>query len=601
MQSKKNTPIATAPVTEKAPRMKKSVVILRLLTYLWAHKIWLAIAALLTVAANVIALWGPNLAEDAIDAIKGPGDVDFDTVYQKGIAMLLCYAISAGLSFVLSAVMIHLSKKVVYQMRKEVFEHLVDLPVGYFDRNQTGDLISRLTYDIDTINASLSNDLIQICAGTITVVGAAIQMARIKPILMLVFALTVPCLVFFTIYRTKKVKPLFRRRSAKLGELNGYTEEMLSGQKTIRAYGKEEVMIDRFDRHNDEAVQAHYEADYQGSVVGPSVNFINNVSLALISTFGVLLCLGGKLSLGGLTAFNLYSRRFAGPINETANIISEIQSATSAAERVFRLLDEPTEAKVKEGDLPLPSPDGNVELDSVNFSYVADRPILHDVNLTVKKGETIAIVGPTGGGKTTLISLLMRFYDPDSGEIRIDGQNAYTTRMEDVRRAYAMVLQDTWLFGGTIAENLCYGNPDATQEEMEAAARAARIDDYIRSLPQGYETVLDENGVNVSKGQKQLLTIARAMLVDSPMLILDEATSNVDSRTEQKLQQAMDELMKEKTCFIVAHRLSTVQNASRIIVVRDGKIVETGNHASLLAQGGFYATLYNSQFEGAPQ
>ena len=601
MQSKKTAPVTPAPVSEKAPRMKKSAVILRLLSYLWEHKIWLAIAALLTIAANVIALWGPDLAEDAIDAIKGPGDVDFDTVYQKGIAMLLCYAISAALSFVLSAVMIHLSKKVVYQMRRQVFEHLVDLPVGYFDRNQTGDLISRLTYDIDTINASLSNDLIQICAGVITVVGAAIQMARIKPILMLVFAGTVPCLIFFTVYRTKKVKPLFRRRSAKLGELNGYTEEMLSGQKTIRAYGKEEVMISRFDRHNDEAVQAHYDADYQGSVVGPSVNFINNVSLALISTFGALLCLGGKMSLGGLTAFNLYSRRFAGPINETANIISEIQSATSAAERVFRLLDEPAEEKVKEGDLHLPSPCGEVELENVNFGYNAERQILYDVSLTVKRGETIAIVGPTGGGKTTLISLLMRFYDPQSGEIRIDGQNAYTTRMEDVRRSYAMVLQDTWLFGGTIAENLCYGNPDVTRKQMETAARAARIDDYIRSLPQGYETVLDENGVNISKGQKQLLTIARAMLVDSPMLILDEATSNVDSRTEQKLQEAMDELMKDKTCFIVAHRLSTVQNANRIIVVRDGRIVETGDHASLLAAGGFYATLYNSQFEGVEE
>ncbi|MBO5778503.1 MAG: ABC transporter ATP-binding protein [Clostridia bacterium] len=578
--------------------MKKRVVILRLLSYLAKHPLWLILAAILTVSSNIIALWGPELAEEAIDAIKGPGNVDFDIVMEKGITMLLCYALSAALAFALSAVMIHLSRKVVFEMRKQVFEHLVDLPVGYFDRNQTGDLISRLTYDIDTINASLSNDLIQICAGLITVTGAAIMMARKAPILMLVFAVTVPCLIFFTIYRTKKVKPLFRRRSAKLGELNGYTEEMLSGQKTIRAYGKEEVMISRFDRHNDEAVQAHYDADYQGSIVGPSVNFINNISLSLIYMFGALLYLSGGITLGALTAFNLYSRRFAGPINETANIISEIQSATSAAERVFRLLDQPTEAKVKEGDLPLPAPNGNVELDHVNFGYVKERQILHDVSLTVKKGETIAIVGPTGGGKTTLISLLMRFYDPTTGEIRIDGQNTYTTHMEDVRHAFAMVLQDTWLFGGTIAENLCYGNPSVTREEMEAAAKAARIDDYIRSLPLGYETVLDENGVNISKGQKQLLTIARAMLVDSPMLILDEATSNVDTRTEQKLQEAMDELMKERTCFIVAHRLSTVQNASRIIVIRDGKIVETGDHSTLLAAGGFYATLYNSQFEG---
>ncbi len=584
--------------TTNKPRMKKRVVILRLLGYLWQHKVLVFIAASLTITSNLIALWGPQLAEEAIDAIKGPGNVDFDVVYQKGITMLLCYALSAGLSFILSAVMITLSRKVVYTMRRQVFEHLVDLPVGYFDRNQTGDLISRLTYDIDTINASLSNDLIQICAGIIIVIGAGVQMIRKAPELMLIFAFTIPCLIFFTVYRMKKVKPLFRARSAKLGELNGYTEEMLSGQKTIRAYGKEEVMISRFDVHNNGAVEAHYNADYQASIVGPSVNFINNISLSLISMFGALLCLSGKLTLGTLTSFNLYSRRFAGPINETANIVSEIQSATSAAERVFRLLDEPIEAKVKSGDASLPAPQGDVELANVDFGYESDRQILHDITLKVKKGETLAIVGPTGGGKTTLISLLMRFYDPQSGEIRIDGQNTYTTNMEDVRHSYAMVLQDTWLFGGTIAENLAYGNPAVTREQMEEAARAARIDDYIRSLPDGYDTVLDENGVNISKGQKQLLTIARAMLVDSPMLILDEATSNVDSRTEQKLQEAMDELMKEKTCFIVAHRLSTVQNASRIIVVKDGTIVEMGDHKSLLAQNGFYASLYNSQFEG---
>ena len=583
---------------ETKPRMKKRVVILRLLGYLWQHKLLLLIATVLTISSNLIALWGPQLAEEAIDAIVAPGNVDFNVVYAKAITMLLCYALSAALAFILSVVMITLSRKVVYRMRKQVFEHLVDLPVGYFDRNQTGDLISRLTYDIDTINTSLSSDLIQICAGLITIIGAGIQMTRKAPILMLIFAFTIPYLIFFTVYRMKKVKPLFRARSAKLGALNGYTEEMLSGQKTIRAYGKEEVMISRFDVHNDAAVEAHYDADYQSSLVGPSVNFINNISLSLIIMFGGLLCLNGKLTIGALTSFNLYSRRFSGPINETANIVSEIQSAISAAERVFRLLDESVEAKVKEGDSSLPAPQGDVELHNVDFGYDNDRQILHDITLKVKKGETLAIVGPTGGGKTTLISLLMRFYDPQTGEIKIDGQNTYTTNMEDVRHSYAMVLQDTWLFGGTIAENLAYGNPGVTREQMEAAAKAARIDDYIRSLPNGYDTVLDENGVNISKGQKQLLTIARAMLVDSPMLILDEATSNVDSRTEQKLQEAMDELMKEKTCFIVAHRLSTVQNASRIIVVKDGTIIETGDHKTLLAQNGFYASLYNSQFEG---
>lgn len=579
--------------------MKKSTVILRLLGYMWQYKGWLLLAALLVVLSNLLALRGPELSGYAIDAIVGKGNVDFSAVYRYGLEMLALYAASALLSFILSAVMIHLSRKVVYQMRRQVFEHLIDLPVGYFDKNQTGDLISRLTYDIDTINASLSNDLLQICAGIITVVGCAIQMFAIAPILMLVFAVTVPCLVAFTIYRVKKVKPLFRRRSAKLGELNGYAEEMLSGQKTIRAYGKEEVMIDRFEQHNIDAVNAYYDADYQGSVVGPSVNFINNISMSLISMFGALLYLGGSLSLGNLSAFILYSRRFSGPINETANIISEIQSATSAAERVFRLLDEKVEAKQKDGDLPLKNASGEVELTEVNFGYTPEKQILHDINITVPKGSTLAIVGPTGGGKTTLISLLMRFYDPQTGVIRIDGHNTYERNMDDVRRSFAMVLQDTWLFGGTIRENLLYGNPNATEEEMRRAVAAAKLDDYIESLPDGYDTVLDENGSNLSKGQKQLITIARAMLVDAPMLILDEATSNVDSRTEIKLQEAMNAIMKDKTCFIVAHRLSTIQNADQILVIRNGRIVESGKHDELLAQNGFYATLYNSQFETA--
>lgn len=583
--------------TEKRVRMKKSVVILRLLGYLWQHKGWLLLAALLVVAANLLALRGPELSGYAIDAIIGKGNVDFSAVYRFGLQMLLIYTASALLSFILSAVMIHLSRKVVYQMRRQVFEHLCDLPVDYFDKNQTGDLISRLTYDIDTINASLSNDLLQICAGTITVVGCAIEMARIAPILMLVFAVTVPCLIAFTIYRVKKVKPLFRKRSAKLGELNGYAEEMLSGQKTIRAYGKEEIMIDRFELHNRDAIDAYYKADYQGSIVGPSVNFINNISMSLISMFGALLYLGGSMSLGNLSAFILYSRRFSGPINETANIISEIQSATSAAERVFRLLDETLEAKQKPNDLPLKNAVGEVDVDHVNFSYTPEKQILHDISLKAPKGSTIAIVGPTGGGKTTLISLLMRFYDPQTGEIHIDSQNTYESNMDDVRRSFAMVLQDTWLFGGTIRDNLLYGNPNATEEELRRAVAAARLDDYIESLPDGYETVLDENGSNLSKGQKQLITIARAMLVDAPMLILDEATSNVDSRTEAKLQEAMNALMAHKTCFIVAHRLSTVQNADQILVIRGGRIIESGNHEELLAQNGFYATLYNSQFE----
>ncbi|WP_342981647.1 ABC transporter ATP-binding protein [Ruminococcus sp. 2227st1_E6_2227SCRN_220401] len=584
-------------MTEKRKRMKKSVVILRLLGYLWKYKGWLCFAGFLVFAANLIALKGPELSGKAIDAIVGKGNVDFPLVYRYAFQMLLVYLISAALSYLLALVMIHISKKVVYIMRRQVFEHLIDLPVDYFDKNPIGDLISRLTYDIDTINASLSNDLLQICAGTITVVGCTIQMVRIAPILMLVFLVTIPCLIIFTIIRVKKVRPLFRRRSAKLGELNGYAEEMLSGQKTIRAYGKEEVMIERFETHNVEAVDAFYKADYQGSIVGPSVNFINNISMSLISLFGALLYLRGSLSLGNLSAFILYSRRFSGPINETANIISEIQSATSAAERVFHLLDEKVEEKQKENDLSLEQVEGNVELTNVSFGYTEEKEVLHDINLVIPKGSTVAIVGPTGGGKTTLISLLMRFYDPKTGEIRIDGHNTYHRNMDDVRRSFAMVLQDTWLFGGTIRENLLYGNPKADEQALQNAVKAVHLEDYIESLPDGYDTILNENGGNISKGQKQLITIARAMLVEAPMLILDEATSNVDSRTELKLQEAMNAITQNKTCVIVAHRLSTVQNADKILVIRNGCIVEAGNHQELLLRKGFYAELYNSQFE----
>ncbi|MGM9681834.1 MAG: ABC transporter ATP-binding protein [Eubacteriales bacterium] len=581
--------------------LSKSSIILRVLAYLPRHKVDLALAIVLTVLSNVLALVAPALSGKAIAAIVGPGQVDFTTVLKYAFWMLICYLASALLSFILSAVMINLGRKVVYTMRKQVFEHLVDLPVGYFDKNQTGDLISRLSYDIDTINASLSNDLLQICSGVITVVGSAIMMVKIAPPLMLVFAVTVPVLVLFTVYRVRKVKPLFRARSAKLGELNGYAEEMLSGQKTIRAYAQEKVMIGKFDTHNDDAIEAYYRADYQGSVVGPSVNFINNVSLSLISMFGAMLFLFGRISIDGLSTFILYSRKFSGPINETANIISEIQSATSAARRIFILLDQKVEPKPQKDDRIVTGESGRVELSHVSFSYTPDRPVLTDLSVTIPKGSKIAIVGPTGSGKTTVINLLMRFYDINTGEIRIDGENTAHATLDSVRSCFSMVLQETWLFEGTIAENIAYSNPDATREQIEEAAKAAKIHDYILSLPMGYDTVLDENGVNISKGQKQLLTIARAMLSPSPILILDEATSNVDSRTESLLQSAMDALSVERTSIIVAHRLSTVQNADCILVIKDGRLIESGKHEELLAKGGFYASLYNSQFEVTPE
>jgi len=579
--------------------MKKSTVILRVLKYLAEHKGLLVLAGVLTLLSNLLALVAPELSGKAIDAIAGQGRVDFHTVYLYAFFMIVFYALSALLGFILACVMISLSRKVVYTMRRQVFEHLADLPVGYFDKNQTGDIISRLSYDIDTVNASISNDLIQICAGVITIIGSAIMMIRIKPILMLVFVFTVPALVIFTAYRVKKVKPLFKARSAELGKLNGYAEEMLSGQKTIRAYGKEEQMISRFDKHNNKAVDAYYKADYYGCVIGPSVNFINNLSLSLISMFGALLFLGGGLSIGQLSAFILYSRKFSGPINETANIISEIQSAASAAERIFKLLDEKPEDYSTSGKETVCGFEEGIELEKVSFSYVPSKQVLKNVSIRIPRASTVALVGPTGSGKSTIINLLMRFYDPDSGEIRIDGINTANATLSSVRSAFTMVLQETWLFGGTVAENISYGcERQVSREEIEQVARIVGIHDYIMRMPDGYDTVIDENGVNISKGQKQLLANARAFLLDSPILILDEATSNVDSATEKKLQDSMHELMKGKTCFIVAHRLSTVASADVILVMQNGEITEQGNHESLMQkENGFYRSLYNSQFE----
>ncbi len=396
---------------------------------------------------------------------------------------------------------------------------------------------------------------------------------------------------------TGKTRPLFRLRSRKLGELNGFVEEMITGQKTLKAYHQEENTIQKFDERNAEAVEAYYRAEYYGSVVGPAVNFINNLSLALISIFGALLFLAGQMSIGSISSFILYSRKFSGPINEAANIMSELQSALAAAERVFYMIDEPAEVSDRKEAVALSDVKGDVLLENVNFGYTKEQMIIKGLNLHAVPGKLVAIVGPTGAGKTTLINLLMRFYDVQSGHIEVDNQEICHVTRSSLRKAYAMVLQDTWLFQGTVFENIAYGKQGATLEEVTNAAKAAKIHSYIKRLPQGYGTILTDEGTNISKGQKQLLTIARAMLLNAPMLILDEATSNVDTRTEQQIQQAMRKLMENKTCFVIAHRLSTIQNADVILVVNHGEIVEQGTHKELMDQKGFYYQLYRAQFE----
>lgn len=579
------------------PRDPKKVMI-RLGRYMLRYKWLLLIAIILSFGSNLLQLVGPMLSGYAINAIEpGPGHVDFQQVFYYAGLMLCFFAISSLLGYVLSILMIHISQKIVFNMRKDVFNKLIELPVSFFDKYQTGDILSRISYDIDTVNTSLSNDLVQILTSVITVVGSLAMMISLSPKLVLVFAVTVPMSVIFTRYMTRKVRPLFRNRSAKLGELNGFVEEMVSGQKTIRAYNSEQVIIGRFDNFNDAAVEAYYKADYYGSMTGPSVNFINNLSLSLISVFGALMYLGGQLTLGNVSSFVLYSRKFSGPINEAANILSELQSASAAAERIFRLLDEPVEPADASGAIELKHDGGEVRVENVDFGYERGKLVLQNLSLLAAPGKLIAIVGPTGSGKTTLINLLMRFYDPNSGVIKVDGTDIKELTRSSLRGSFAMVLQDTWLFNGTIYENIAYGCDGATREQVESAAKAARIHRSIMQLPDGYDTILTEDGVNISKGQKQLLTIARAMLQDANMLILDEATSNVDTRTELQIQAAMRKLMENKTCFVIAHRLSTIQNADLILVVRDGRIVEQGRHEDLLKMEGFYSRLYHAQFE----
>lgn len=580
---------------ERRPINKKAT-LLRLLKYMMQFR-WLLLLALgLTLASNALAMLGPKLSGSAIDCIAREEGVDFAGVGRYCLLMLLFYVGSSLLSYLLSILMVHISRRVTLRMRRDLFERLCDMPVGFVDTHPVGDLISRIFYDTDTINTSLSSDVVHILASLITIVGSFFLMLSISPRLVLVFAVTIPLSLFITGFISRRTQPLFRLRSRKMGELNDFSEEMITGMKTLKAYHQEENTLSSLDRLNEEVVQSYYKSEYYSSVMGPSVNLINNLSLSMISVFGALMYMAGGITLGGISSFVQYSRRFSGPINEIANIYGELQSALAAADRVFALLDEPLEAADAPDARPLEHVRGQVEMRDVSFGYEKGKPILKSLSFQARSGALIAIVGPTGAGKTTLINLLMRFYDRDAGSIAVDGQEVDEITRASLRRAYSLVLQDTWLFSGTIYENIAYARPGASREEVEAAAKAAKIHHYIMSLPQGYDTVITDDGANISKGQKQLLTIARAMLVDARMLILDEATSNVDTRTEAQIQQAMRQLMRDKTCFVVAHRLSTIRNADLILVVKDGNVIERGTHQELMRLKGFYRELYDAQF-----
>ena len=569
----------------------------RIFQYIMSYRVAVAVLLLCTFASNIGNLLGPTFAGKAIGAAVGKGQVDFDTVAYYARCMLIAYVFSNLMSFLVNQAMMRIGRRIANKMRRDVFAKLMALPVSYFDRNQAGDIISRVSYDIDVVTTSISADLVQILTSVVTVVGSFVMMCMISAPMTACLCIPIPLAIFFTRYMGKRTRPLYSKRSAAYGKMNGYVEEMFSGQKTILAYAYEDDVCKEFGGINREAAVAYRNADSLGMTTGPTVGMINNLGLSLIGMVGAALYMLGMAGMEQISSFVLYSRKFSGPINEIANIMNEIYSALAAAERVFTLLDQPEEP----ADLPnaqtLGQVRGDVEARHVSFGYLPGKIVLHDLNLKAKPGQTVAIVGHTGAGKTTIINLLMRFYDVNAGEILVDGKELHEVTRDSLRRAYAMVLQDTWVFQGTIFENIAYGKEGATKEEVIAAAKAARIHHYIMRLPEGYDTVISEDGGNISKGQKQLLTIARAMLYNTQMLILDEATSNVDTNTEREVQRAMQELMKGKTSFVIAHRLSTIQHADNILVMEHGEVVEQGTHEELMRKKGTYYRLYAAQFE----
>ncbi len=570
----------------------------RVLSFVKDYKLLVLLALILSFTANLLSLVGPSLAGKAInEAAAGKGQVNFTKVFHYVRLMLLFYVSSSLISIGINLLMTLVAKRTAKRLRKECFEKLSRLPVSFFDTNQAGDIISRVSYDVDVVAASIQTDIVSIMTSMVTVIGSLIMMIRISPYLAVIVLVTIPISVSYTVYIKRKTRPLYIKRSKSYGAMNGFVEEMFSGEKTIQAYAYEDKVCDRFAEVNTTAADAYYNADSRGVAIGPSMGMINNISLGLIATLGSFFYMGSIVTLGQISSFILYSRKFSGPINEIANIMNEIFSALSASERIFNLLDQEEEVPDVEKAVDLTSVKGDVCFDDVSFGYVPERTILHNLSFDAPSGKLIAIVGPTGAGKTTMINLLMRFYDCDSGEIRVDGRNELEYRRPSLRAAYAMVLQDTWLFRGTVYDNIAYGSENATMDDVVRVAKKAHIHPFIMRLPKGYDTVISEDGGNISKGQKQLLTIARAMLYDSKMLILDEATSNVDTSTEKEIQAAMLELMEGKTCFVIAHRLSTIQNADNILVLDHGDVVEQGTHRELMEKKGFYYRLYASQYE----
>ncbi|MGI5875787.1 MAG: ABC transporter ATP-binding protein [Dethiobacteria bacterium] len=545
-----------------------------------------------------------NLTQEQIEGViraieETNGEYDFHYIRDIILILLGMYVLSAFCSLGMGLVMSGVSQKTVRDLRREVDQKLARLPLKYFDHHPHGDILSRVTNDVDTIAATLQQSLVQMITAVVSIIGYVVMMLTISPILTLIVLGTLPLYIAATILIAKRSQKYFAAQQLELGELSGHVEEMYAAHKVVKAFGREKDVIGKFETINKRLYSAGWKAQFVSGIMFPLLNFISNLGYVCISIVGSIWITRNLLGLGDILAFIQYSRSFTMPITQTANIANIIQSTLACAERVFEILDEEVEIPDKTEARALKFPQGLVRFENVSFSYKKDVPLLQNFNLEVKAGHTVAIVGPTGAGKTTLVNLLMRFYEIDAGRITIDGIDIRDLRRNELRKMFGMVLQEAWLFKGTIKDNIAYGKQEATMEEIVKAAQAAHADHFIRTLPEGYNTVLNEETTNVSEGQKQLLTIARAILTDPAILIFDEATSSVDTRTEVLIQKALANLMQGKTSFVIAHRLSTIRDAAQILVMNEGKIMEIGNHEELLARKGFYYDLYESQFAGA--
>ena len=590
---------------QKAKDFKGTLV--RLSKYLKPYRVGLVVVAIAAITSVIFSIISPKIMAKITDELirpilelvggnPTPSPIDFSYIWNIVVILIALYVLSAAFSYLQQFIMAGVSQKVVYDLRRDIDEKLARLPLKFFDSHTHGELLSRFTNDVDNISATLQQSITQVITSVTTVVGVLIMMLTISPILTLISIIVIPLSGILMMMVVKRSQKYFIGQQKKLGELNGHIEEMYTGHNVVKAFGHEKKAIDEFDEVNEGLYNVGWRAQFLSGLVMPIINFIGNLGYVLVAVVGGVLVTKGRITVGDIQAFIQYNRQFTQPIAQVAQISNIIQSTVASAERVFELLDEEEVIPEPVNPVKAKADCGAVEFEHVKFGYREDRILINDMNIKAEPGQMVAIVGPTGAGKTTLVNLLLRFYELNGGRILVDDVDITEMNRADLRKKFGMVLQDTWLFNGTIRDNIAYGKKNATEEEIIAAAKAAHADHFIRVLPEGYDTILNEEVSNISQGQKQLLTIARALLADPEIMILDEATSSVDTRTELQIQNAMKTLMKGRTSFVIAHRLSTIREADVILVMKDGDVIETGNHETLMAQNGFYADLYNSQF-----